>query len=302
MHRGAARGPQACPGALQRRPRRGRLPAQRTVRAAQNADAAVGGLHFATSRLPLLRKRLIQRRCGRSGPFHSDRFPTQYVPVRLQQVLDGSHVGNRPSNQLPSGMRPEWRRPAPNCGAPPRTPRSKNLHVRSVTIPATVGSEKADSHAELGIATSKGVGGESEVLRDCQGSHSLQESSPHIAPRAAMIAEDFCRVRTTLASRSPSGSIATSMVERACARTRQKDRRGRGRGHCRRGLYPEQHRIIWMIPSKNKQHSALQQAAWCNMRARSLESRLACPRSVRGLARPRKHARRSVETPRCWWW
>ena len=26
-----------------------------------------------------------------------------------------------------------------------------------------------------------------------------------------MIAEDFCRVRTTLASRSPSGSIATSM-------------------------------------------------------------------------------------------
>ena len=58
--------------------------------------------------------------------------------------------------------------------------------------------------------------------------------SPQIAPRAAMIAEDFCRLRTTLASRSPSGSIAPPMVERACARKRQKDRRGRGQ----RSLYP----------------------------------------------------------------
>ena len=78
--------------------------------------------------------------------------------------------------------------------------------------------------------------------------------------RAAMIAEDSCRVRTTLASRSPSRSIAPPMVERACARTRQKDRRGRG--HRRRGLYPEKIPNKFIQPSKNKQHSSIQQAAW----------------------------------------
>ena len=48
-------------------------------------------------------------------------------------------------------------------------------------------------------------------------------ASPHIAPRAAMIAEDFARVRVLATE-----SIATPMVERARTRTRAKDRRGRG--------------------------------------------------------------------------
>ena len=48
--------------------------------------------------------------------------------------------------------------------------------------------------------------------------------NPHIAPGAAMIAPDFAPVRTTLASYSPTGSIATPMVAGACARTGAKDK------------------------------------------------------------------------------
>ena len=65
---------------------------------------------------------------------------------------------------------------------------------------------------------------------------SVHGSSPHIAPRAAMIAPDFAPVRTTLASRSPTGSIAPPTVEGACARTGAKDKRGPGQ----RGLYLDQ--------------------------------------------------------------
>ena len=54
-------------------------------------------------------------------------------------------------------------------------------------------------------------------------------ASPHIAPRAAKIAEDFARVRVLATE-----SIATPMVEGARTRTRAKDRRGRGQ----RGLWP----------------------------------------------------------------
>ena len=43
--------------------------------------------------------------------------------------------------------------------------------------------------------------------------------SPHIAPRAAMIAEDFARVRVLATE-----SIATPMIEGARTRTRAKDR------------------------------------------------------------------------------
>ncbi len=46
--------------------------------------------------------------------------------------------------------------------------------------------------------------------------------------RAVMIAEDFRPVRTTLASRSPTESLAVPRVEGARARTGRKDRRGRG--------------------------------------------------------------------------
>ena len=55
-------------------------------------------------------------------------------------------------------------------------------------------------------------------------------TSPHIAPRAAMIAADFARVRVLATE-----SIATPMVEGARTRTRAKDRQGRGQ----RGLWPE---------------------------------------------------------------
>ena len=48
-------------------------------------------------------------------------------------------------------------------------------------------------------------------------------ASPHIALRAAMIAEDFARVRLLAIK-----SIATPMVEGAWKRTPAKDRQGRG--------------------------------------------------------------------------
>ena len=63
--------------------------------------------------------------------------------------------------------------------------------------------------------------------------------SPHIATRAAMIAQDFA-----VCACSRAQSIATPMVERACARNRQKDRRGRGQ----RSLYPQQLQHIWKQP------------------------------------------------------
>ena len=77
-------------------------------------------------------------------------------------------------------------------------------------------------------------------------------SSPHVAPRAAMIAEDICpRARGGLGPGRPrrrlgpglfarvrvlaTESVATPVVEGARTRTRAKDRRGRGQ----RGLWPE---------------------------------------------------------------
>ena len=47
----------------------------------------------------------------------------------------------------------------------------------------------------------------------------VKVASPHIAPRAAMIAADFARVRVLATE-----SIATPMVEGARTRTRAKDR------------------------------------------------------------------------------
>ena len=46
--------------------------------------------------------------------------------------------------------------------------------------------------------------------------------SPHFSPVDAMIAQDFCRQRVPATE-----SIAVAMVEGACARWRQKDKRGR---------------------------------------------------------------------------
>ena len=65
----------------------------------------------------------------------------------------------------------------------------------------------------------------------CGGKLIPNDASPHIAPRAAMIAPDFAPVRVLA-----TGSIATPMVEGACARTGAKDKRGRGQ----RSLHPEQ--------------------------------------------------------------
>ena len=62
-----------------------------------------------------------------------------------------------------------------------------------------------------------------ERPRTLQASLVANGPSPHIAPRAAMIAEDFARVRVLATE-----SIATPMVEGARTRTRAKDRRGRG--------------------------------------------------------------------------
>ena len=57
-------------------------------------------------------------------------------------------------------------------------------------------------------------------------------TSPHIAPRAVMLAPDFALLRVLA-----TGSIAPSMVEGACARRRAKDKRGCVRVRSQRILY-----------------------------------------------------------------
>ena len=65
---------------------------------------------------------------------------------------------------------------------------------------------------------------------------------PHIALRAAMIAEDFARVRLLAIK-----SIATPMVEGAWKRTPVKDRQGRGQRTSRPGAGSKNGLIAWEI-------------------------------------------------------
>ena len=51
---------------------------------------------------------------------------------------------------------------------------------------------------------------------------SATDDSPHLSPSDAKIAQDFSRLRVPATE-----SIAVALVEEACARRREKDKRGR---------------------------------------------------------------------------